>query len=211
MRDDDRRLNIEYELLMEDVIALNDHCAKASQTIRKGNRANLFWIIVLVLFAILLPVIMTLMNSGERLLPWWIWLVLLVILWTYSFVKMRRNKNKFLENLYDEVQCDSLLGHRTVEISPVDISEISKYRRTIIQWPAVHRVASTSNHLFAYLTPASAFVVPKRAFEDESLFRHFADTAIAYHKAVSPGLCKKCGYNLTGNVSGRCPECGELY
>ena len=23
------------------------------------------------------------------------------------------------------------------------------------------------------------------------------------------GLCLKCGYNLTGNVSGRCPECGE--
>ncbi|MBN1490434.1 MAG: hypothetical protein JXA69_11010 [Phycisphaerae bacterium] len=23
-----------------------------------------------------------------------------------------------------------------------------------------------------------------------------------------PGCCRKCGYNLTGNVSGRCPECG---
>ena len=23
------------------------------------------------------------------------------------------------------------------------------------------------------------------------------------------GLCKTCGYNLTGNVSGVCPECGK--
>jgi len=23
-----------------------------------------------------------------------------------------------------------------------------------------------------------------------------------------PGHCRKCGYDLTGNVSGRCPECG---
>jgi hypothetical protein len=23
------------------------------------------------------------------------------------------------------------------------------------------------------------------------------------------GLCVRCGYNLTGNVSGRCPECGR--
>jgi hypothetical protein len=26
----------------------------------------------------------------------------------------------------------------------------------------------------------------------------------------SPPLCRKCGYNLTGNVSGRCPECGLI-
>ena len=24
-----------------------------------------------------------------------------------------------------------------------------------------------------------------------------------------PGLCDHCGYNLTGNLSGRCPECGR--
>jgi predicted Zn-ribbon and HTH transcriptional regulator len=26
---------------------------------------------------------------------------------------------------------------------------------------------------------------------------------------IPPGHCQKCGYNLTGNVSGICPECGE--
>ena len=25
---------------------------------------------------------------------------------------------------------------------------------------------------------------------------------------IPPGCCTNCGYNLTGNVSGRCPECG---
>jgi len=25
---------------------------------------------------------------------------------------------------------------------------------------------------------------------------------------VARGLCPRCGYDLTGNVSGRCPECG---
>jgi hypothetical protein len=28
-------------------------------------------------------------------------------------------------------------------------------------------------------------------------------------RRIPAGHCKKCGYNLTGNVSGRCPECGE--
>lgn len=28
-------------------------------------------------------------------------------------------------------------------------------------------------------------------------------------RVLDPNLCKKCGYNLTGNVSGICPECGS--
>ena len=27
-------------------------------------------------------------------------------------------------------------------------------------------------------------------------------------RRIPPGHCQKCGYNLTGNVSGICPECG---
>jgi hypothetical protein len=30
----------------------------------------------------------------------------------------------------------------------------------------------------------------------------------ARHRAASRGLCAGCGYNLTLNVSGVCPECG---
>jgi hypothetical protein len=30
-----------------------------------------------------------------------------------------------------------------------------------------------------------------------------------YDRPIPPGHCQKCGYNLTGNVSGVCPECGE--
>ena len=29
------------------------------------------------------------------------------------------------------------------------------------------------------------------------------------YRPFGPGHCQKCGYNLTGNVSGVCPECGE--
>jgi len=29
------------------------------------------------------------------------------------------------------------------------------------------------------------------------------------HRRVNPDSCRECGYNLTGNTSGICPECGE--
>jgi len=30
-------------------------------------------------------------------------------------------------------------------------------------------------------------------------------------RARPPGHCVRCGYDLTGNVSGRCPECGTAF
>jgi hypothetical protein len=29
------------------------------------------------------------------------------------------------------------------------------------------------------------------------------------NQRIPPGHCQTCGYNLTGNTSGRCPECGQ--
>jgi hypothetical protein len=37
-------------------------------------------------------------------------------------------------------------------------------------------------------------------------------TAVLWYRdrrRIPPGHCRNCGYNLTGNVSGICPECGE--
>jgi predicted amidophosphoribosyltransferase len=28
-------------------------------------------------------------------------------------------------------------------------------------------------------------------------------------RRIPPGHCQNCGYDLTGNVSGICPECGQ--
>jgi tRNA(Ile2) C34 agmatinyltransferase TiaS len=44
----------------------------------------------------------------------------------------------------------------------------------------------------------------------------FAGTPIAIYvffrlrplRNPKPGICANCGYDLTGNASGRCPECG---
>ena len=35
------------------------------------------------------------------------------------------------------------------------------------------------------------------------------DCIICFKPVFKKGLCQKCGYNLTGNVTGICSECGE--
>jgi len=36
-----------------------------------------------------------------------------------------------------------------------------------------------------------------------------AVNGLVRRQPLAAGHCQTCGYNLTGNVSGVCPECGE--
>ena len=42
-----------------------------------------------------------------------------------------------------------------------------------------------------------------------SLVHVVTETRRPPHPRFPPGHCQTCGYSLTGNVSGRCPECGK--
>jgi predicted histidine transporter YuiF (NhaC family) len=43
-----------------------------------------------------------------------------------------------------------------------------------------------------------------------AVFGLIVTTLITYRRPIpNPGVCRRCGYNLTGNQSGRCPECGQ--
>lgn len=56
--------------------------------------------------------------------------------------------------------------------------------------------------LLLSMTNAILTVRQRRRWRRRILERRRADR-------LSRGLCPRCGYNLTGNVSGVCPECGE--
>ncbi|MCC6361329.1 MAG: hypothetical protein IT450_21540 [Phycisphaerales bacterium] len=58
-----------------------------------------------------------------------------------------------------------------------------------VPWPLVCAVYP----LPAYLIAGLAATVARRSLPAEP----------------GPGCCRNCGYDLTGNTSGRCPECGR--
>jgi hypothetical protein len=65
------------------------------------------------------------------------------------------------------------------------------------------RVSSTGSIAFVFI-PLYCTVTLLYAM----LIAHFI-TKIRWFQAIPAGLCQHCGYNLTGNLSGVCPECGE--
>ena len=63
-----------------------------------------------------------------------------------------------------------------------------------LQWPAVHKSAGTGVLVPLWL-PVLAVGVGATVLHRQ-------------RNRLRVGSCQHCGYDLTGNVSGRCPECG---
>lgn len=72
---------------------------------------------------------------------------------------------------------------------------------------ALRSLASTILPSHASIAPAHIIVIPLWL-----LFVLFGAPAAWFwwtdSRRIGPGRCRNCGYDLTGNVSGRCPECG---
>jgi len=68
--------------------------------------------------------------------------------------------------------------------------------------PEVSHYEAATSHSYAikYLIP---FWIPFAAFAVATLFLRRSE-----RRDRRRGACGECGYDLTGNVSGRCPECG---
>ncbi len=86
----------------------------------------------------------------------------------------------------------------------------------------IHRITNSRSHAEDSLRITQALasagtanlIALKRALatSSESLDKYFQVEGAGFSRLprfpVDPPICAQCGYNLTGNVSGRCPECG---
>ena len=102
---------------------------------------------------------------------------------------------------------------RPVSKRQFDIRNLAKRRRWLLLWLALAfvvlwmgmLVTSGSRFITMYLVLAMIRMIVLVAFIPLLATLLIIRTPPIY----PPGHCRHCGYNLTGNVSGRCPECGE--
>ncbi|GMU22893.1 MAG: hypothetical protein AMXMBFR13_29770 [Phycisphaerae bacterium] len=102
----------------------------------------------------------------------------------------------------------------TIEFTEADIRYHSPRVDTVVQWSLLTQVVHFSDGFLLYQDakpfswiPASSLSSPSEVAELNRLLR----SKIAKHVFVdrkSAGHCQSCGYDLTGNTSGVCPECG---
>jgi len=88
-------------------------------------------------------------------------------------------------------------------------TELSELRTKWIGVFAI-KVNPADTHAFVSTGPASAIIIPARAFDSMDAFEAFVDRMRAY-RSSAPSLlsqCPACSYDLHGTMIDRCPECG---
>jgi hypothetical protein len=154
------------------------------------------------------------MRRPSRIRRWFKWIgttvcVLLLVMWVYSVwgsvFRVCRVRN---------AECTVELTAQNLWFIWVD-SGVPRQTEWIFRWrhPLALRLwlphasgggMSRNGKNIGFRTFNVPLWIPILLIAIPTLFLFWRD-----HQLNPTGHCQKCGYNLTGNVSGICPECGE--
>ena len=153
-------------------------------------------------------------RSRTRRVLKWVGVALCVAVVALAVVTMRwRIRWQSASKNYGGVAFDGAVGVFWVPSNPLQIVNPSP-----AGWAVDVLRPSWSGTLYGWsqaaLLPKSGWNLPAR-YVSVPLWLAFLlvmlPTAVLWRRSrgSEPGLCSFCGYDLTGNISGRCPECGE--
>jgi hypothetical protein len=175
-------MEVEYDLTADDIIAFNRYAAKGSVSARTylcvvglTSAAGLFVVVVVVARRVIDGVWMIdLPGYGVGIVALWV-LFFMLLRWRSLERKhaLRAAENGKLQKF---------------TLRPEGIEHLSPLGAGITTWAAVKKIKATEDYLFIHISDISAFVVPKRAFQDEVAFQSFVTTAQSMHQKAVGGL-----------------------
>lgn len=68
-----------------------------------------------------------------------------------------------------------VLGEHEMEIRPEGMREKSNVSESMHNWAGFHRLGSSRNFLFVYVTDTTVYYIPRRAFPSESAALRFRE------------------------------------
>ncbi len=180
-------MSISFTLSTDDLIAFNLHHLRCSPTARRT-----YWKTLLVP-----PLIWTLVCLGlsrlavtpERTWPESIRDLLPLFLGAPLYLVMfpllhKRSISRQLRALWREGGNASVLGDHRIEIMPDGICQTNNSGLTQRKWSAIEKVSISDDHVFLYLSAASAFIIPKRSFTDQAQLTAFLDELDRHRRAA---------------------------
>ena len=196
-------MTIEYQLGIDDVMALHvDNTRKSLKATLKKMGLSL-----LLVFAVSVPILIQTLD--QQFIEVWVLFALCVPLWGFIVVRMFKKRQEALRKYIEDGRNRQLHGTRRLTISETGVREETPFTMSRSAWQVIEKVVALRDHIYICVGNLTVYTIPRSAFKSEDHRQKFLDTVKVFHSAVSRGNCRKCGYDLLGNTSGRCPECGK--
>lgn len=178
---------VHYEVTADDFIALNLYHARHSQAVRK----KLMGIRIMASgFMLGLPLLVYRAASPSTVLPWQVYVMAVfsagVFFTLYPWLAvfdMYRRTQKFLAT----GRHAKMLGRQTLHMGPDGLVVSSQTAQATTPWAEVEQIVVTGGHIFIYIGNSRAYVVPRRAFADQSAGQAFIQLAKQYYQATNQG------------------------
>jgi hypothetical protein len=177
-------MQIEYENTMEDVVAFNMFHYDHSPVHRRNRLIQQF------LFPLLTssPVAILSLFSGENwayVLPMWILWAVVSLGWVLLYPPyLRWIVKRRIPAAYREGSNRNTIGKHVMVLTPEELIDSTDVNRTAYKWIGVNKIVTDDRYIYLYVASLSAFIVPKRAFPDETSVRDFMETAERFRSAA---------------------------
>ena len=180
----ERRVNVEFNLTLDDVEAFNLYYRKNILQPLNQSRNMVTKLIFVLLFVVWIFITLDLWFSGHIISGIILIASIIFVIAYFSILNSNRNIRKRirkeLSRCYGNGEND-ILGKHNFSISPEVITDVTDVSQSTAKWEIIENVVSTDKCIFLTMTGSTrALIIPKRAFHDETSFKKFIIEAEEY-------------------------------
>jgi len=182
-----------YELEVEDLVERAMHNQRQSRALR---RRQLLAILLLTLVVAGLSLVMVSVQGASPFLATFVFILTFLLFFALAPGLSRRGSRRILRKVFLEGSNRSLLGTQRLSIAPRGLIQASEVIETFVKWAAVERIETNEEYAYFFIAALQAYIVPRRAFNDDLQFRSFVELARRYWRqatATSPPLERRPG------------------
>ncbi|MCH4890150.1 YcxB family protein [Acidaminobacter sp. JC074] len=165
-------MKINYTLTAKDYIDFNIYHMNTSKTMKRN-----------IMFQRLMgPLIFTIFTyiayrlTNISLMYWSIVFLIASVIWFFVYPsRLKKRLIKHIVKLLSEDENRGLLGDKVMELGDEGIIVTDQFGKNSASYSVLSRIEKTDEHIFAFNSAVSAYIIPLSAFENDSQVEAFIE------------------------------------
>ena len=169
--------SIDHELTIDDLVAYNLYFIKNVPAQRRVRLLAKYVMPASLAVLCLAGMLYSRRRNGEVNELLWFCAAVVVVYTAYVWLWYDAISRRRLRAMYAAGRNTGLIGPMTVQLRPDSLWRQTSVSEGWVKWKAVTDIQSDGEYLFISLGVGSAYIIPRRAFADQTAFDSFAGEA----------------------------------